>query len=253
MPKVHRIGDLDSSGDSATAGSDDVFANGGPTLGGAIIDALGVPDLVGLSDADGRAILSGRAAELAAGSDPDENEALESFGGGSPGGTSPVTGQTGVIPAPGSDAAGVGASEGTPPLGKIRPPTEWVNVLPHVSDDVLDDVWDKALDFAKNKLKRPITLTSGYRSPDYNTRVGGAKKSMHTQRKAIDVVWGTSSAQGRINFIQQAINAGFTGIGCYKNFCHLDVGNKRNWGPNGSFTGQIQQYKPVLQNNGYTV
>ena len=37
MPKVHRIGDLDSSGDSATAGSDDVFANGGPTLGGAII------------------------------------------------------------------------------------------------------------------------------------------------------------------------------------------------------------------------
>ena len=73
------------------------------------------------------------------------------------------------------------------------------------------------------------------------------KESMHVQRKAIDVQWGTSSVQGRVDMIQRAIDAGFTGIGCYNNFIHVDTGPKRSWGgANNSYTTMPPQYKPVL-------
>lgn len=226
-----------------------VFVNGGPTLGGAVAEALGLEDTVGIDDAQARAILSGRAAELAAGNDPDINEALEQFGGGSPGGASPVTGLEGAVGAPGSDTA-IGADayvdENIPRLT-----SEWINVQSHVNPRVLPEFWTKLENFAQS-LGRPITLNSAYRSPEYNISIGGAKKSVHSERKAVDVQWGTTSVQGRVDMIQRAVDAGITGIGCYNNFIHLDIGTKRHWGPNGSFTGQFAQYKPVLKANGYT-
>jgi hypothetical protein len=252
MPKVHRVGDADSSGDSAVVGSDNVFANGGPTLGGDVAAALGLPDAVGLSDAEARSIIEGRAAEIAAGGDPDTNEALESTGAGSPGGVNPVDGTAGAIPAPGSDAAGLGQDEGAVPFQNDRPTSEWIIVQSHVDPRVLPDVWSK-LETLAQSLGRPITLNSAYRSPEYNRRIGGARNSMHVQRKAVDIQWGTNSAQGRVDFIQKAINAGFTGIGCYNSFCHVDIGAKRHWGPNGSRTSQYAQYKSVLSANGYTL
>lgn len=250
MPKIHRVGDTDSSGDSAVAGSENVFANGGPTLGGAIADALGLEDTVGIDDAEARAIIEGRAAELAAGGDPDTMEALEQYGGGTPGGTSPVTGQAGAVGAPGSDAA-TGA-DATVDDNTPRPTSEWIIVQSHVNPRVLPELWTKLENFAKS-LGRPITLNSAYRTPEYNARVGGARNSMHVQRKAADVQWGTSSVQGRVDMIQRAVDAGLTGIGCYNGFIHVDIGAKRQWGPNGSRTGQFAQYKPVLQANGYSL
>ena len=250
MPKVHRVGDTDSDGDSAVIGSDTVFANGGPTLGGAVADALGLEDTVGIDDAEARAIIEGRAAELAGGQDPDTMEALEQYGGGTPGGTSPVTGRDGAVGAPGSDAAtGADATEdSTIP----RPTSEWIIVQSHVNPRVLPELWTKLENFARS-MGRPITLNSAYRTPEYNASVGGARNSMHVQRKAADVQWGVSSVQGRVDMIQKAIDAGLTGIGCYNSFMHVDIGAKRQWGPNGSRTGQFAQYKPVLQSNGYTL
>lgn len=35
-------------------------------------------------------------------------------------------------------------------------------------------------------IGRPITITSGYRSPDYNRQVGGASNSMHLRGMAAD-------------------------------------------------------------------
>lgn len=226
-----------------------VFVNGGPTLGGAVADALGLDDTVGISDDEARAIIEGRAAELATGNDPDTMEALEQYGGGTPGGTSPVTGQDGAIGAPGSDSAtGADASvdETTP-----RPTSEWINVQSHVNPRVLPEVWTK-LETLAQSLGRVLTLNSAYRSPEYNRRIGGARNSMHVQRKAVDIQWGTSSVQGRVDMIQKACDAGFTGIGCYNSFIHVDIGGKRHWGPNGAYTSQYAQYKPVLRANGYT-
>ena len=226
-----------------------VFVNGGPTVGGAVADALGLDDTVGISDDEARAIIEGRAAELAAGNDPDTMEALEQYGGGTPGGTSPVTGQDGAIGAPGSDSAtGADASvdETTP-----RPTSEWINVQSHVNPRVLPEVWTK-LETLAQSLGRVLTLNSAYRSPEYNRRIGGARNSMHVQRKAVDIQWGTSSVQGRVDMIQKAIDAGFTGIGCYNSFIHVDIGGKRHWGSSGSGSSQFAQYKPVLRANGYT-
>ena len=247
---LYRQGDTDSSGDTPVSFSPNVFANGGPTLGGAVADVLGLEDTVGISDAEARAIIEGRAAELAAGNDPDTFEALEQYGGGTPGGTNPITGQEGAVGAPGSDSAsGADAQEDS---SIPRPTSEWIIVQSHVNPRVLPELWTKLENFAIS-LGRPITLNSAYRSPEYNASVGGAKQSMHTQRKAADVQWGTSSVQGRVDMIQRAIDAGLSGIGCYNNFMHVDIGAKRQWGPNGSRTGQFAQYKPVLTANGYNV
>ena len=235
---------------SNTPFSANVFVNGGPTLGGAIADALGLEDTVGIEDADARAIISGRAAELDAGNDPDTMEALEQYGGGSPNGTNPITGREGAEAAPGSDS-------GTGPDGSDsdefpRPESEWIIVQSHVNPRVLPEVWDKAVAFAQS-LGKPITINSAYRTPEYNVKIGGAKKSMHTERKAMDVQWGTSSQQGRVDMIQRAIDAGFTGIGCYENFMHVDIGNKRQWGPSGSKSTQYAAYKPILSANGFAI
>ena len=225
-----------------------VFVNGGETIGGAVADVLGLEDTVGISDAEARAIIEGRAAESAAGNDPDTMEALEQYGGGTPGGTSPVTGASGSEGAPGSDAA-TGA-DALYDQDIPRPTSEWINVQAHVNPRVLPEVWTKLEYFAKS-LGRVITINSAHRSVEYNRSVGGATNSLHVQRKAIDCQWGTSSVQGRVDMIQRAIDAGFTGIGCYNNFIHVDTGSKRSWGPNGSYTGQFAQYKPVLRANGF--
>tara|TARA_B100000780_G_C21090329_1_gene439405 strand:- start:245 stop:973 length:729 start_codon:yes stop_codon:yes gene_type:complete len=225
-----------------------VFVNGGPTLGGAIASALGIEDTVGISDAQADAILAGQADLLAIGEDPETYEALEQFGGGTEDGTSPITGETGAMAAPGSDAA-IGA-DALEDQEIERPTSEWVIALPGVNTRVRPEAWDMMVAFAKS-VGRPVTLNSAYRSPEYNRKVGGATKSMHTQRKAMDVQWGTTNIQARLDMIQKAVDAGFTGIGCYDNFMHVDIGSKRHWGPNGSYTGQFAQYKPVLRANGF--
>jgi hypothetical protein len=231
---------------SNTPFASNVYVNGGPTIGGAIADVLGIPDTVGISDAQARSIIEGRAAEQAAGNDPNTTEPLEQLNA-EHGGTT-CTGAPNK-PAPGSDAA-TGA-DALYDQDVFRPTSEWIIVQSHVNPRVLPEAWTKLENFAIS-LGRPITINSAHRSVEYNTYVCGAQGSLHVQRKAIDCQWGTTSVQGRVDMIQRAIDAGFTGIGCYDNFIHVDIGTKRQWGPNGSYTGQFAQYKPVLRANGYT-
>jgi len=42
----------------------------------------------------------------------------------------------------------------------------------------------QAIRFAINK---PIVITSGYRTPAYNTKVGGAANSLHVKGQAVDI------------------------------------------------------------------
>jgi len=225
--------------------SRDVFVNGGLVAGSAIVDLLGIPDTVGISDPQARSIIEGIAAEQAAGNDPSTNEALEQLdaeGGGTTCEGAPKK------PAPGSASAT--GSDALYDQDVFRPTSEWIIVQSHVNPRVLPEAWTKLENFAKS-LGRPITINSAHRSPAYNAYVCGAKNSAHVKRMAIDVQWGINSPAGRIDMIQRAINAGFTGIGCYNSFLHVDIGTKRHWGSNGSYTGQFAQYKPVLRANGF--
>jgi len=227
--------------------SRDVFVNGGLSQGSAIADVLGIPDTVGISDEQARSIIEGRATEQAAGNDPDTNEALEQLDAEGAGTT--CTGAP-RKPAPGSDSATGGDADYDKDV--FRPTSEWIIVQSHVNPRVLPEAWTNLENFAKS-LGRPITINSAHRSVEYNAYVCGAANSAHVQRKAIDVQWGTSDVQGRVDMIQKAIDAGFTGIGTYSNFIHVDIGTKRQWGPSGSRTSQYAQYKPVFVANGYSM
>ena len=56
MPKVHRVGDFDTSGAMSSTGSDDVYINGGPTLGGTLSEVFDTEDMIGVTDEEARKI-----------------------------------------------------------------------------------------------------------------------------------------------------------------------------------------------------
>ena len=77
-----------------------------------------------------------------------------------------------------------------------------------------------------------IKITSGYRSPEYNAKVGGAKRSQHVLGKAIDVIVKDVSPIKVAAFVLDNVPAvnGF-GIDVYKGYVHLDCreGKKTYW------------------------
>jgi zinc D-Ala-D-Ala carboxypeptidase len=81
----------------------------------------------------------------------------------------------------------------------------------------------------RDKLGRPLLLTSAYRSPEHNKRVGGAKNSQHMLGIAFDVRMENQDPQ---KFEAAARAVGFTGFGYYpkQGFMHIDTGAKRSWG-----------------------
>ena len=71
-------------------------------------------------------------------------------------------------------------------------------------------------------LERPVIVTSGYRCPKYNQKVGGVISSYHCIGLAADVV---VKGIELITLLEVCENLDFSGIGFYekKNFLHLDV------------------------------
>jgi uncharacterized protein YcbK (DUF882 family) len=80
-------------------------------------------------------------------------------------------------------------------------------------------------------LGTTFKINSGYRDPAHNQRVGGARSSQHIARNAIDIDVRNLSPGERLKVIEEASRLGFKGIGVYDNAIHIDMGNKRSWGP----------------------
>lgn len=74
------------------------------------------------------------------------------------------------------------------------------------------------------KLGKPIEVTSGYRSPAHNARIGGAKNSLHTTGMAADLAVGDIAEQVKVAAILSKIPA-VGGIGLYevKGIVHVDI------------------------------
>lgn len=88
-----------------------------------------------------------------------------------------------------------------------------------------------AMDRLTQSWGQPLTVTSGYRDPATNARVGGARNSQHTHGNAFDISVAGMSPEQRLALATAARNAGFQGFGFYDNSLHFDVGAPRAWGP----------------------
>lgn len=79
----------------------------------------------------------------------------------------------------------------------------------------------------RDKLGVPIKIVSGYRNPEYNKKVGGVRNSQHVLGKASDII---VKGMDSVELSRHAKMVGFTGIGIYQTFLHVDVReNEANW------------------------
>lgn len=81
----------------------------------------------------------------------------------------------------------------------------------------------------RQRLGRPLIITSAYRSAAHNKAVGGAKNSYHKRGKAFDI---RMENHNPVEFEAAARAEGFTGFGYYpkSGFMHIDTGPARSWG-----------------------
>jgi uncharacterized protein YcbK (DUF882 family) len=94
-------------------------------------------------------------------------------------------------------------------------------------DEVLiDSELIKVLEDVRTNFKMPVIITSGYRTPEYNKKIGGVKNSQHTKGTAADIKVKTVPASE----VQRYLNRKYPdkyGIGRYENFTHIDVREKK--------------------------
>jgi uncharacterized protein YcbK (DUF882 family) len=82
------------------------------------------------------------------------------------------------------------------------------------------------LQVLRDYFKAPITVNSGYRSPQHNANVGGAKRSQHLFGTASDIVVLGYSPSQVAEAIEYLIAEGKMlqgGLKAYKSFVHYDI------------------------------
>ena len=110
---------------------------------------------------------------------------------------------------------------------------------------VNEDALDK-LQALRDRLRKPLILTSAYRSPEHNRAVGGAKRSKHMEGIAFDVRMDNHDPH---EFEAAARAVGFTGFGYYprSGFMHIDTGPARSWGQPWPLTATAWPTEPPRQ------
>jgi uncharacterized protein YcbK (DUF882 family) len=89
------------------------------------------------------------------------------------------------------------------------------------------------LEVLREHFQKPVTINSGYRSPEHNAKIGGSKNSQHLLGKAADVVIeGVSPDEvaDAIEFLVENKMMKQGGLGRYDSFTHYDIrGKKSRW------------------------
>lgn len=99
------------------------------------------------------------------------------------------------------------------------------------TDLVLIDVYfvQTVLQKIRDHFGKAVTINSGYRTPDYNEKIGGAKNSYHIKGQAFDIV---VSQLTPLQVAQYAEEIGVLGIIQYNTFVHIDSRLNKYWARN---------------------
>ena len=91
----------------------------------------------------------------------------------------------------------------------------------------------KNLQVLRDYIGKPINVISGYRSPKYNRKIGGARRSQHMFARAGDIKVKGMDPKEVKDAIEKLILEGKMvqgGVGLYTTFVHYDVrGRKARW------------------------
>lgn len=74
-----------------------------------------------------------------------------------------------------------------------------------------------------------VVVTSGYRSPEYNRRVRGARNSMHMYCAAADIQVPGVSKWELARYVRALPGRGGVGTYCHTKSVHVDIGPERDW------------------------
>jgi uncharacterized protein YcbK (DUF882 family) len=130
----------------------------------------------------------------------------------------------------------------------VSPHFSWQEFEPHDGSDIPDHIKPEirrlcvdVLEKIRAKWAQPLTVVSGYRSPAWNVRVGGAQKSRHMAGDAADISPVRKEDVPRLAaLVEQMITVGelpaLGGFGVYRNWIHVDARPRK---PN----GQIATWK----------
>ena len=89
----------------------------------------------------------------------------------------------------------------------------------------------KNLQILRDYLGEPLHINSGYRTPIYNSKIGGAKNSQHLLAKAADCTTKNKTSKELFDIIEKLIKEKKMkqgGLGLYKGFVHYDIRNKKS-------------------------
>ena len=104
-----------------------------------------------------------------------------------------------------------------------------------IPNNVLSNITElaKNLQVLRDSINKSISITSGYRSPKYNAKIGGVKNSQHVKGTASDIQIKGMTPKEVALIIEGLIESGKMkqgGIGVYPNFTHYDIrGVKARW------------------------
>ena len=91
---------------------------------------------------------------------------------------------------------------------------------------IIDSELVKVLEDVRAHFNAPVIITSGYRTPEYNAKIGGVKNSQHTKGTAADIrVKGVPASK-----VQEYLKHKYWdryGIGSYWTFTHIDTREKK--------------------------
>lgn len=97
-------------------------------------------------------------------------------------------------------------------------PAQWIEsrLRPHA----------KELEIIRARAGSPIIISSGYRTPEYNRKIGGARNSQHVEGRATDFTirgWTPLALKELVLDLHRQGLIVIGGVGLYATFLHVDT------------------------------